>query len=30
MFRCYFEGIPENRDLAEYGINNCEIKEYDA
>ena len=28
-FRCYFEGVPKNRNLANYGIKNCEIKEYD-
>ena len=28
IFRCYFEGIPEDRNLADYGIANCEIKEF--
>lgn len=28
MFRCYFEGIPNNKNLANYGIKNCEVKEF--
>lgn len=29
IFRCYFEGIPENKNLANYGIKNCEVMEID-
>ncbi len=26
--QCYFEGIPQNGDLSNLGLNNCEIKKY--
>ena len=28
IFRCYFEKIPKDKNLADYGIKNCEIKEF--
>lgn len=29
MIQYYFEGIPNNNNLAEYGIGNCELMEYE-
>lgn len=29
MIQCYFEGIPSNNNLAEYGVGNCELMEYE-
>lgn len=30
MIRCYFEGMPDDNNLAEYGIGNCELMEYES